>query len=161
MNYIVIMRVDVMRGASILTTEAEGHERLNYQNLRDQIAQVEFTRKISRTSPASIVQYAVESLASTGFPNHVRFLEQTRRYAAEFRQFTVEADLADADSPHAFGVQIGMSNRPVNFEAIPKFEDQSSLASSINAAIMEILLLALFFVVLFVGAFLSFLRVDI
>ncbi len=54
-----------------------------------------------------------------------------------------------------------MSDEPVRFEAIPKFQDWASLSSDFNAAVVDVLLLILFGVVLFVGAYLSFLRADI
>ena len=141
--------------------EAEGHERLNEEHLKAQISQIQFARNITRISPSAIVQYAVESLAGTGLSRHIDFLDQVHQYSAEFRRFLVETDAADPESPHAIGVRYGTSEKPVNFEAIPKFEDHITFSNSLNAAIMDILLLILFLVVVFAGAFLSFLRVDI
>ena len=54
-----------------------------------------------------------------------------------------------------------MSDKPVRFEAIPKFQDRASLSSDFDAAAVDVLLLILFGVVLFAGAYLSFLRADI
>ena len=101
------------------------------------------------------------SLAGTGFTRHVQFLEQVRRYAGEFRTFLTETDRADPESPHALGPKEGTSQKPVRFESIPKFEDRISFGGAYNAAAADILLLLLFFVVLFAGAFLSFIRVDV
>lgn len=140
---------------------AQAREKLNYEHLNDQIAQVQFARNITRVSPAAIVRYAVESLASTGLSRHLDFLEQARRYATEYRQFLQETDAADPQSPHAIGVAWGVSQRPVTFEAIPKFEDHVTFSDSFNNATVDMLLLILFLVVFFAGAYLSFLRVDI
>ena len=144
-----------------ITEEAKRNERLNEEHLNAQIAQIQLARSITRMSPASSVRYAIESLAGTGFTRHVQFLEHVRRYADEFRTFLIETDRADPESPHAIGPKEGTSQKPVLFKAIPKFEDRISFSGAYTAAATDILLLVLFFVVLFAGAFLSFLRVDI
>ncbi len=149
------------RWAEYVKREAELSERLNKEHLRDQINQIKFARSLTQISPASIVGYAVESLAGTGFSRHLQFLDQVNRFAPQFRAFISETDAADAESPHIFGVKEGMSDKPVRFEAIPKFQDRASLNSDFNAAAVDVLLLILFGVVLFAGAYLSFLRADI
>ena len=149
------------RWAEYVKREAELSERLNKEHLRDQINQIKFARSLTRISPASIVEYAIESLAGTGFSRHLQFLDQVNRFAPQFRAFISETDAADAESPHIFGVKEGMSDKPVRFEAIPKFQDRVSLSSDFNAAAVDVLLLILFGVVLFAGAYLSFLRVDV
>ena len=147
--------------AKYITEDAERNEKLNEEHLDAQIAQIQLARSITRISPASSVRYAIESLAGTGFTRHLQFLEQVRRYANEFRTFLIETDRIDPDSPHALGPQEGTSQKPVSFESIPKFEDRIRFSGAYTAAATDILLLLLFFVVLFTGAFLSFLRVDV
>ncbi len=144
-----------------VTEYAKRDEKLNEEHLNAQIAQIQLARSITRISPASSVQYAIESLAGTGFTRHVQFLKQVRRYADEFRAFLIEIDRADPESPHAIGPKEGTSQKPVRFESIPKFEDHISFSGAYNAAATDILLLLLFFTVFFAGAFLSFLRVDV
>ena len=144
-----------------LMEDAIRHERLNEEHLNAQIAQIQLARSITRISPASGVRYAIESLAGTGFTRHVQFLAQIPRYANEFRAFLIEIDLADPESPHAMGPEEGTSQKPVRFESIPKFEDHISFSGAYNAAVTDFMLLLLFFVVLFAGAFLSFLRADV
>ncbi len=144
-----------------LTEDARDNERLNAEHLDAQIAQIRLARSITRISPASSVQYAIESLAGTGFTRHIQFLKQVRRYADEFRAFLIDIDRTDPESPHAIGPEEGTSQKSVRFESIPKFEDHISFSGAYNAATTDILLLLLFFIVLFAGAFLSFLRVDI
>ena len=147
--------------AKYITEDAERNEKLNEKHLDAQIAQIQLARSITRISPASSVRYAIESLAGTGFTRHVQFLEQVRRYANEFRTFLIETDRIDPESPHALGPKEGTSQKSVSFESIPKFEDRISFSGAYTAAATDILLLLLFFVVLFTGAFLSFLRVDV
>ena len=105
--------------------------------------------------------FLFEGLAGTGLPRHLDFISQTRQYAKQFRQFLIDTDRADPASPHAVGIPEGTSEKPVNFDAVPKFEDQHRFRADFNAAIMDILLLVLFLLVLFVGTLLSFLRTEI
>ena len=144
-----------------ITEEAKRNERLNEEHLNAQIAQIQLARSITLISPASSVRYAIESLAGTGFTRHVQFIAQVRRYADEFRTFLIEVDRADPESPHAIGPKEGTSQKPVRFESIPKFRDHISFSGAYTAAATDILLLLLFFVVLFAGAFLSFIRIDV
>ena len=53
------------------------------------------------------------------------------------------------------------SQKPVNPEAVPKFEDTLSLSRDFNTAAVDLLLLVLFFVVFFSGAYLAFVRVEV
>ena len=147
--------------AKYIAAEAKLEEKLREERLKTQIIQIQFARTVARASPASIVQFAVESLAGTGLSRHLQFLDGVRRYAAQYREFVVSTDQADPDSPHLNFVRQGMSEKPVPYSAIPKFDDRIEFRESINAAMMDISLLVLFAVVLFVGAVLAFVRVDI
>ena len=126
----------VQKGLEYITEEAELEEKLNVEHLKSQIDQIQLARAITRISPASVVQYALESLAGTGFQRHLQFLEQVRRYAREFREFLIASDKADPESPHAPFLKEGMSEKPVSFEAIPKFADEIAFSDSLNTALM-------------------------
>ncbi len=147
--------------AEFITAKAELWEKLREERLRTQFDQIQFARSVARVSPASIVQFAVESLASTGLSRHLQFLDGVHRYAAQYREFVISADQADPDSPHLYFVRQGMSEKPVPYSDIPKFEDRIEFRESINAAMTDVLLLVLFLVVLFAGAVLAFVRVDV
>ena len=55
-----------------------------------------------------------------------------------------------------------MSHKPVDFDTVPKFQERDlGLGESLKLAIWDIGLLALFNVVFFVAAFVSFLRYDV
>lgn len=141
--------------------DMEMRERLSRQHLAAQSAQVLHARRITRCSPAAIVQYALESMAGTGFHRHLRFLENCRLYIQQFRNFVVEMDRADSESLHFVGVRKGMSDKPVSPETIPVFEDKVTFQDTLNPAIMDILLLVLLLGVFLAGAFLVFLRSEI
>ena len=148
-------------GAEYINKDAELRDRLHAGYLSAELRQIQTARSLTRISPAAIVQYAFEGLAGTGLPRHLDFISQTRQYAKQFRQFLIDTDRADPGSPHAVGIPEGTSQKPVNFDAVPKFEDQHHFSADFNAAIMDLLLLILFLLVLFVSTFLSFLHTEI
>lgn len=147
--------------AEYVAKDAKQSERNNDTHLHQQITQGKQARAITRISPAAIVQHLFESFAGTGLERHLQFIENAKRYAREYRDFVIDTDRADPMSLHAIGVPEGMSQKPVSPEAIPKFKDTLSLSRDFNAAAMDLFLLVLFLVVLLVGAFLAFVRVDV
>ncbi len=147
--------------AEFLNEEAREGARLHRAYLNAQINQIQIAREFNRISPTAIVQYAVESLAGTGFQRHLDFLKNAERYADAFNDFLIAADRADPDSPHAPFVREGMSDKPVSFESIPKFQDRVRLGDAFKGAILDVMLLLLFFAVLFATAHISFQRKEI
>ena len=141
--------------------DMEMRERLSRQHLAAQSAQVLRARQITRCSPAAIIQYALESMASTGFNRHLQFLDRSHLHIQQFRNFIVEMDRADPESLHFIGIPKGMSEKPVSPEAIPIFEDKLTFQDTLNPAIVDILLLILLLSVLLAGAFLAFLRSEV
>ena len=153
--------VATMLGAEYVNADAALRDRLRTDYLFAELRQIQIARSLTRISPAAIVQYAFEGLAGTGLPRHLDFLSQTRQYVKQFRQFLIDTDRADPESPHAVGIPEGTSQKPVNFDTVPKFEDHHRFSADFNAAIVDLLLLILFLLVLFVGTFLSFSRTEI
>ena len=147
--------------SDFVTKDAEGRERLSQEHLTQQIAQVEFVRAATRISPAALVQYLLESFAGTGFNRHLQFLENVKRYARQYREFVIDTDRADPDSPHIIGVREGMSRKPVSPESIPRFEDSLSLGRDFNDAAIDLMLLTLVVLVLMCDAYLAFVRVQV
>ena len=147
--------------AEFLNEEAREAKRLNKVFLAAQIHQVQIAREVNRVSPTAIAKYAIESLAGTGFQRHLNFLKNAERYADQFNDFLIAADRADPDSLHVPFVREGMSDKPVSFESIPKFQDQVRLEDAFRGAVLDVILLLLFFVVLFGVAHISFQRKEI
>ena len=141
--------------------DAEQQEQLHEERLNRRISEVNQARAITRISPVTIVQNLLESFAGTGFERHLQFLENVQTYAREFRTFVVDTDSADPESLHILGVRTGTSQKPVNPDAVPKFEDTLNLSKDFNTAVMELLLLTLFVLVLLSGAYLAFVRVEV
>ncbi|MDE0425827.1 MAG: ABC transporter permease subunit [Candidatus Poribacteria bacterium] len=151
----------IQLGGEYVTDEAAQRERLSHEHLNQEHAQIQLARSVTRISPVAIVQHLLEAFAGTGFERHRQFVENVQRYAREYREFVGDMDRADPDSPHIIGVREGMSQKPINPEAIPKFEDTLSLSRDFNTAAVDLLLLVLFFLVFFSGAYLAFVRVEV
>lgn len=147
--------------AEFLNEEAREGARLHRAYLNAQIHQIQIAREFNRISPTAIAQYAIESLAGTGFQRHLNFLKNAERYADAFNDFLIAADRADPDSPHVPFVREGMSDKPVRFESIPKFQDRVRLGEAFKGAILDVMLLLLFFTALFAAAHVSFQRKEI
>ena len=147
--------------AELVRKDVEIRERFNREHLEAQIAQVQRARVVTRFSPAAIVQYALESMAGTGFNRHLQYLEHVHHYTRQFRQFIVETDRADTESRHLIGIPEGMSQKPFSIEAIPKFEDKIAFSDTFNTATVDLLLLVLLLGVFFSGAFLIFIRSEV
>ena len=147
--------------SEFVTKEAEGRERLSQEHLTQQIAQVELARAATRVSPASLVRHLLESFSGTGFNRHLQFLENVKRYARQYREFIVDTDRADPDSLHIIGVSEGMSRKRVSPESIPRFEDTLSLSRDFDAVVLDLLLLVMIVVILMLGAYLAFVRVQV
>ena len=147
--------------AELIKGDIEIRERLNRERLDAQVAQVQRARTVTRLSPAAIVQYALESMAGTGFNRHLQYLEHVHQHTKQFRQFIVETDRADIQSLHLIGVPKGMSQKPVAGEAIPKFEDKITFSDTFNTATLDLLLLVLLLGVFISGAFLIFVRSEV
>ena len=147
--------------AEFLNEERRADVRLNKEFLSTRIHQIQVARELNRISPTAIVQYAVESLAETGFQRHLDFLKNAERYADAFNDFLIAADRADPDSLHVPFVREGMSDKPVSFESLPKFQDSVRLGDAFKGAMLDVTLLLLFFSVLFAAAHVSFQRKEI
>ena len=143
------------------TKDVEMRESLNREFLTGKIAQVQYARSITRTSPATLLQHLLESFAGTGFARHLQFVENVERYARQYREFVVDIDRSDSESFHIIGVREGMTKKKVLPAAVPKFEDTLSLSKDFNDSAMEVLLLTLFVIVLLSGAYLAFVRVEV
>ncbi len=143
------------------TKIAVSGERLAAEYLTFKISQVQRARAITSVSPAALLQHLFEAFAGTGLDRYQQFTENVQRYAREYREFVVDMERGDPESRHIMGVREGMSQKPVNPEAVPRFEDTLNIGKDFNTAATELLLLTLFVVVLLAGAYLAFVRVEI
>ena len=136
-------------------------EQFQEEALRCQLAPVKMGRGLNRLSPYGVFQYAMESLADTGLPRHLRFMEAGRQYVQAFRQFVDERDQADPESHHLFGLSEGLSQESVPVEAVPRFAEPMSARDSIADTATDLALLGLFALGTFMAANATFLRRDV
>ena len=113
--------------------------------------------RLTQISPIVCFQYAMEGLANTGIVSYMDFVKQIRRYRQTFVDFIKMEDRDDPDSLHIYPVREGLSQKPVDPNAVPRFKEHISYQS----VIFPVGLLILFNVLFFTAAQLSFLKCDL
>ena len=133
------------------------------------MAQAFVGRNLTCFSPTVIYQRASEAVACTGINHVVSLQRQVKEYQAELKEYIRSEDAEDPRSLHLIFPETNsvsawrtISHNPVDFANVPKFQERDlALDESLKLAIWDIGLLALFNLVFFAGAFVSFLRYDV
>ena len=126
-------------------------DRVNEQFQRSMDAQVRLAQYISRLSPFSSFAYAASDLAGTGIRDRNRFVDQLPAYRREIAEFGLNVFIA-ANERNDWWTR--------TVEGYPQFVyEESSLSERINW--IDILALAVWNIVFFMGAYISFLRYDV
>ena len=133
------------------------------------IAQAYVGRNFTCVSPTVIYQRASEAIVGTGINHSVNLYRQIRQYQVNLKEYIRSKDSEDPDSLHLLSPNTGavrmwktISHKPVDFDTVPKFQERDlALGESLQLAIWDIGLLALFNLVFFAAAFVSFLRYDV
>ena len=141
---------------------ADAHQAIYNEYRQQQLHQVKLAQNISRISPTAIYQIGCEALVGTGIKHYERFFKKAIEYRRRLLQFTYEEYpfnpnlfLEDADKQQLRETQITL-------DKIPKFDDiPSDFSTTFTEASLDILLLFLFNMVFFMGAFLAFTRYDV
>jgi len=150
--------------ARLYNAIADSENRIREEHLNKMVAQVSLGRNVTRISPTVIYQCASEAIIGTGIARFQSLHDQLKRYKEILRDFVVAADSKDPDSYHLLtrGHQILLSQKPVDYNSIPKFEETDArLSSALGDAIWNIGALALLNVLLFMSIYISFLRSDV
>jgi len=145
------------RWATYFTRRHETKTRIADQHVDQQLRQVKLARELTQISPIVCFQYAMEGLANTGIVSYMNFVKQVRRYRQTFIDFIKTEDRNDPESLHIYPVREGLSQKPVDPNAIPRFEERISYQS----VIFPVGLLFLFNILFFSVAQLSFLKCDL
>ena len=132
------------------TQIADGH-------IDQQLQQVQLARDLTQISPIATFQYAMEGLANTGIVSYMNFVKQARRYRQTFIDFIKTEDRSDPESLHIYPVKEGLSQKPVDPDAVPVFEERISYRSVLS----QVGLLVLFNLLFFIVAQVSFLMSEI
>jgi len=145
------------RWAMYFTRRHETKTRIADEHVDQQLKQVQLARELTQISPTACFQYAMEGLANTGIVSYMNFVKQVRRYRQTFIDFIKTEDRSDPDSLHIYPVREGLSQKPVDPNIVPRFEEYISHQS----VIFPVILLILFNVLFFTAAQLSFLKSDL
>jgi ABC-type transport system involved in multi-copper enzyme maturation permease subunit len=139
--------------------------------LRQMVAQARTGRHFTCISPVVIYQTASEAVAGVGMHRITDLCQQIKRYQEVLREYIRNRDAEDSDSLHLL-FQFpsdwvaenwhAISDRPVDFESVPKFHERDgALGQSLKLAVWDIGLLAIYNLVFFAASFVSFLRYDV
>ena len=145
------------RWATYFTRRYETKTRIADEHVDQQLRQVKLARELTQISPIVCFQYAMEGLANTGIGSYMDFVKQVRRYRQTFIDFIKTEDRNDPESLHIYPVREGLSQKPVDPNAIPRFKERISYQS----VIFPVGLLILFNILFFTAAQLSFLKCDL
>ena len=145
------------RWATYFSRKNEIRTRSADEHVDQQFRQVRLARELTQISPIVCFQYAMEGLADTGIVSYMDFVKQVRRYRQTFIDFIKTEDRDDPESLHIYPVREGLSQKPVDPNAIPRFEERISYQS----VIFPVGLLILFNILFFTAAQLSFLKCDL
>jgi len=147
----------------------EAYNQVYEDHLNKMMVPVTFGRSFTRLSPTVLYQCASESIAGTGINRFKSLYQQVKRYQQDLKEYVRSKDAEDPESLHLLcdhGQAISqwgvISKKPVSFGTVPKFQERDpALAKSLQWAIWDIGLLALFNLVFFAASFVSFLRYDV
>ena len=132
------------------TQIADGH-------IDQQLQQVQLARDLTQISPIATFQYAMEGLANTSIVGYINFVKQARRYRQTFIDFVKAEDQSDPESLHIYPVREGLSQRPVDPNAVPVFSEHISY----RGVLPQVGLLVLFNLLFFIVAQVSFLMSEV
>jgi len=131
-----------LRNAEI---EKEYQKKLNYQEL--------LALNISRISPASSIMIATSNLARTGIIEHQQFLNSIRSYKPFFTDW-VNSNLLKSQEERGSPF-IDLTSKPdFNYK-------KNSLSVDVKLVLPDLILLVLFNILFFTGAYVSFLKYEI
>jgi ABC-type transport system involved in multi-copper enzyme maturation permease subunit len=116
--------------------------------------QIRISKTISRISPSASFKYAVTGLAETGTVLYDRFRSAYDRFQDEFREY--------ADGLTERRGQDELERGWFNPDEVPRLRMfDETINDSINAVLVDILLMVVYNVLFFMGAFMVFLRYDV
>jgi hypothetical protein len=113
-------------------------------------------RRFTRISPTVLFQCGCETIVGTGLIRFNGLFQQVKQYKENLREYIRSKDSEDNDSLHLICASTQavrdwktMSHKPVDFDTVPKFQEQDlGLGESLQLAIWDIGLLVLFRIVL-------------
>ena len=157
--------------AKLYDAQVNARNAIMDEYLRQMVDQAYTGRYFTCISPAIIYQRASETIAGVGVHRVANLCQQIKRYQESLKEYIRSRDAGDSDSLHLL-FQFpsdwiaenwhAISDERVDFDSVPKFQERDlALGQSLKLAIWDIGLLALFNLVFFAAAFVSFLKYDV
>jgi len=148
-------------------TNAKNQAREDYHN--KMLAPAFVGRNLTCISPTVIYQRVCETVAGTGINRCVILFQNIKEYQAGLKEYIRGKDAEDPRSLHLIFPEQScaeawqtISRKPVDFGTVPQFQERDlPLGQSLKLAVWDIGLLALFNLVFFAAAFVSFLKYDV
>ena len=141
---------------------ADAQQAIYNEYRNQQLHQVKFAQNISRISPTAIYQIGCEALVGTGITHYERFFKKAIEYRRSLLQFTYEEYPFNPNRFLEDAERQKLRELKISLDKIPKFGDTfSDFSTAFAEASLDILLLLLFNLAFFIGAFLAFTRYDV
>jgi len=113
---------------------------------------------ISRISPTAVYYNAAAILAETDLRSFWRFMEQARQYRRAWVEYLRDEKIFSSRRWFTGND----SEEPLDLSGMPRFKEQEeSIGSSLQRALLDIMILAVLNLLFFMGVFISFLRSDV
>ena len=113
---------------------------------------------ISRISPTAVYYNAAAILAETDLGSLRRFMEQARQYRREWVEYLRDEKIF---SSRRWFTGKDSEDR-LDLSGMPRFKERAEdISSSLQRALLDIMILAVLNILFFLGAFISFLRYDL
>jgi ABC-type transport system involved in multi-copper enzyme maturation permease subunit len=142
---------------------AEDGVKDNYRNKL--IRQVRFAEDIMRISPMMVYTFLCEGIAGTGLHRFESFYSQVKKYRNEWQQWLLAEDKKDKDSFHILSNEEWIppfSRKKIDFGHLPGFSEKPiPIADAIQYGMLDGVLLMLFNLIFFMGAYVAFLQYDV
>jgi ABC-type transport system involved in multi-copper enzyme maturation permease subunit len=130
--------------------------------LRKKLAAIEEVRRTNFFSPASLFEYAASSVSGTGLFHFENLWIKAQRYEDDFTTFVRDKNSVLEKGAFFYLGNSTISDRPLDFNAIPKFEDKlPSPGERLKEALPYLGLLALYNLFLFAFVFYKFQNYDV
>ena len=152
--------------ARLFNAQTDSGNRINEEYINRMLEQVSLGRNATRFSPTVMYQCASEAIIGTGVLRFRSFYNQLKRYRETLKDFVMSVDKKDPDSFHLWAEgrqhRILLSQKPVDHNAIPRFEEiDPAMSSALRNALWDIGALVLLNILLFMGVYISFVRSDV
>lgn len=147
--------------------------RLNYERdksaqdiydfyLRKKLSAIKTIRTINYVSPASLFEFSASSIAGTGLSHFENLWQQTRQFGNDFVSFLKDNLNTLKKGSYFYPDPDSISNKPIDFNAIPKFEDKKlKLGERMRDALPYIYLLLFYNLFIFIFVLYKFQKYDV